>query len=298
MQRFIGLVKRSVVVLGFTAVAVLGSSARGEIISIGGLTSVAGLSVHPEDGAWDSGNVTFAWYVQRLPASDAVDIGEENPAFVYRYSYYISVGEGPQIPGLSHLMVTVTEDFGYDHFFDNFHVETMESGTWSTEEPDNYTVTLGPTYQTEITHAVKVDTGPNGSDFSNPVVFTFDSYNAPVWGDVYGTGGSDQGIGNRHSFWNSGLGESHPELDVFSFNDGDSELIDFGPYLDLGEPVEVYLDQQVDQQVGGVFKIVRPNGPHLTPEPGFFAAMLGMGLMGGLIHGVRRKRRSAGQPTN
>ena len=293
MQRFRFTTKRCALILVLACLCASGTVARGDIwsqfdqwdthqdfpIISGGLTGsrdngeLQGGLVSSNEGNWD--DVTLAWYIES-------QAGQAYPV-QFRYNYYIEV-DGPN-PGkdISHLWFTVTEGVfefmrGGDSI-DNLWVIDLDNNKPLETEIEEF----NGNPHVSADHALKID-DLDGSDRTKLLV-SFESYNYPVWGDFYVKGGGGQ-LGNH--FYNAGIGQE-VSSEVVSFENNDSEPIIFGVFL--GEK-DIYFNQKVED----LYKVVTPNG--FVPEPGFFAAMLGMGLMGGLIHGVRRKRRSAGQPTN
>ncbi len=287
MQRFMLMIKGCLVGVVFAGVIVSGTVADADIwsgfpIISGGLTGsrnatsgeLEGGLVSSNEGNWEE--VTLAWYIESQP-------GEAYPV-QFRYNYYIDVNGANSGQDISHVWFTVTKgmfefiDGADTHSVSDLKVIDLNNGSELLHaELEQFD---GNHHVPDTEYALKID-DITGGDRTRLLV-SFESYNYPVWGDFYVKGGG--GMPGNH-FYNAGIGQevSSP---VVSFDSDDTpESIYFG--VILGEK-----DIHFNQVEGGQYKVVTPNG--FVPEPGFFAAMVGMGLMGGLIQVVRRKRRAGG----
>jgi len=189
--------------------------------------AAAGLIV---GGSYAAAGVTVEWAVFQNP----------NLSWHYEYSFRRLSGQG-LTPNLSHFILQLSENIVPAEDLWDFEgpIASIEYGLFGSGS-GNPGLPVG-----ESIFGIKINTEEGDSNFA------FDSSRSPMWGDVYGKGGSTS------FFYNVDLGDT-----VANAND--------------------YLNQAVDSSGAPLFKILVPD---TIPTPGA-AALL---ALGGLT--VTRRRR-------
>lgn len=144
-------------------------------------------------GGWDDSNAGFeiAWNIVDASSSDSGN-------WEYEYSFANADGSQPLDPELSHWLLEVSEAITPDNvdsvIFDTNFDPFEGPKSWSGEDPGN------PNLPAEI-HALKLDTAQT--------TYTFESTQAPVWGDFYAKDGKQGGV--DVTAWNTEIGTDPDE---------------------------------------------------------------------------------------
>lgn len=209
------------------------------------------------NGIYGTGN----WDDQPLNSNNgfkvAWNITYDQATSVYTYNYTFSGTNGGAVtepPGISHVILEVSEGFSFSGQTGGFGAATEHTSTTGNGNP-NLPSTL---------YGIKRDIG------GTTVTSTFLTKHAPVWGDFYAKGGSNEN--NLATAWNTGFGLSATCVSTNSCgSQWGAAITDYTAWI-----VVPNLQQRP------------PNNDPVVPEPGFYG-MMGLSFSG-LVFAIRRRR--------